>query len=204
MKKLTILTLLLLLLAACSPNQNADINTEPEINPDSPCGLPYISIPTLPDKIPGFAQLDRDTGLHVTGTPPEIDFESYELSVTGLVENPISFNYEELRCLPKVTDTPVLGCRGYFEDVATWSGVLIADILEMAKPLEEAEKVTLVSGDGYEVEISLGVAMDGKSLLAYELEGQPLPVLHGFPLRAVIPTREGLYWAKWLVELRVD
>jgi DMSO/TMAO reductase YedYZ molybdopterin-dependent catalytic subunit len=46
--------------------------------------------------------------------------------------------------------------------------------------------------------------MDGQSFLAYELEGETLPILHGFPLRAVIPTREGLYWAKWLVELKVN
>jgi len=211
MRNIIKLTFLVLLLASCTPNNNVpEIDTsvqkplELETSQGSACNLPPITIPTMPDKIPGYAQLDKITGLHVTGTPPEIDFSSYRLSVTGLVENTISFTYEELRCLPKVTDNPLLACRGYFDDVANWSGVLISDILEMANPLQEAEKVTLVSADGYEVEISLGVAIDGKSFLAYEWEGQPLPILHGFPLRAVVPSREGLYWAKWLVELRVN
>jgi len=73
----------------------------------------------------------------------------------------------------------------------------------------------MISADGYQADISLGVAMDQESFLAYELEGQPLPILHGFPLRAVIPSREGLlravipsreglYWVKWLVELKVN
>jgi len=211
MRNILILTLLLLLLAACTPNQAL-----PEIDTDagtpsaagvsqvSPCGLPPITIPTLPAEIPGYAQLDETTGLHVTGTPPEIDFNSYRLSVTGLVENPLSLTYEELRCLPKVTDDPLLACWGYFEDVANWSGVLLYDILQQAKPLEEATTVTLISADGYSAEISLGVAMDQKSFLAYEWEGRPLPVLHGFPLRAVIPTREGLYWVKWLVEINIS
>ena len=211
MRNITIFTLLLLFLAACTPNQNVpeiDVNVQEtlplETSQISPCGLPPITIPILPDVIPGYAQLDKTTGLHVTGNPPQIDFASYRLSVTGLVENPISFTYDELRCMPKVTDDPNLACRGFFDDVASWSGVLLSDILEQAKPIEGAERVILISADGYQADISLGVAMDGESFLAYELEGQPLPILHGFPLRAVIPSREGLYWVKWLVEIQVN
>lgn len=210
-KYIKILTLLLLFLVACSPTQNApEIDTsmqktvELETSQVSPCGLPPITIPTLPDEIPGYAQLDKTTGLHVTGKPIKIDFSSYRLSVTGLVENPISFTYDELRCLPKVTTAPNLACRGFFDDVANKSGALIYDILQQAKPLAEATRVIMISADGYQADISLGVAMDQESFLAYELEGQPLPILHGFPLRAVIPSREGLYWVKWLVELKVN
>ena len=206
-----ILTLLALLLAACTTTQNADqLSTIPEeasfeeSSERVVCDLPPITIPTLPDVIPGYAQLDETTGLHVTGNPPEIDFSTYRLSLTGLVENPISLTYDEMRCFPKVTANPLLSCRGYFEDVANWSGVLIADILAEAGPLAEAKTVTLISADGYQAEIPLGVAMDQESFLAYELEGETLPILHGFPLRAVIPSREGLYWVKWLVELNVN
>ena len=173
MNYITILTFLLLFLAACIPTQNMpeiDMSVqktgELETSQVSPCGLPPITIPTLPDKIPGYAQLDKTTGLHVTGTPPQIDFSSYRLSVTGLVEIPISFTYDELRCMPKVTDDPNLACRGFFDDVASWSGVLLSDILEQAKPIEGAERVILISADGYQADISLGVAMDGESFLA--------------------------------------
>jgi DMSO/TMAO reductase YedYZ molybdopterin-dependent catalytic subunit len=210
MKNIHILTLLLIFLAACTSNQdlpgndaNSRTTQRAAINQESPCGLPPITIPTLPPEIPGYAQLDETTGLHVTGKPIEIDFAAYRLSVTGLVENPISFTYEELRCLPKVTDDPLLSCRGYFEDLANWSGVLLYDLLQQAKPLAEAKTVTMISADGYSADISLSVAMDQRSFLAYEWEEQPLPILHGFPLRAVIPTREGLYWVKWLVEIKI-
>jgi DMSO/TMAO reductase YedYZ molybdopterin-dependent catalytic subunit len=211
MKYMTILTLLALLLAACATAQDADQlsivapeTTAVESNQRSVCDLLPITIPTLPNVIPGYAQLDETTGLHVTGTPPGIDFSTYRLAVTGLVENPISLTYDEMRCFPKVTANPLLSCRGYFEDVANWSGVLLADILAEAGPLAEAKTVTLISADGYQAEIPLGVAMDQESFLAYELEGETLPILHGFPLRAVIPSREGLYWVKWLVELNVN
>lgn len=211
MKYTIILTYFVLLLSACSAAQNSDqLSTTPSeaalVEPyEGPaCDLPPITIPVLPDVIPGYAQLDETTGLHVTGTAPDIDFSSYRLSLTGLVEKPISLTYDQLRCFPKVTSNPDLSCRGYFVDVANWSGVLISDILSLVQPLQEAKTVTLISADGYEAEIPLGVAMDQESFLAYEWEGETLPILHGFPLRAVIPSREGLYWVKWLVELRVN
>jgi DMSO/TMAO reductase YedYZ molybdopterin-dependent catalytic subunit len=46
--------------------------------------------------------------------------------------------------------------------------------------------------------------MAPNAYLAYELEGQVLPVLHGFPLRAVFPSQNGFKWAKWIVGIRVD
>ena len=210
MKNMTILTLLALLLAACTTAQDVDQlstvasqATPVEPNERSVCDLPPITVPTLPAVIPGYAQLDETTGLHVTGNPPGIDFSTYHLAVTGLVENPISLTYDELRCFPKVTAKPLLSCRGYFEDVANWSGALMAEIIGEAQPLPEAKTDTLISADGYQAEIPLSVAMDQESFLAYEWEGETLPILHGFPLRAVIPSREGLYWVKWLVELKV-
>lgn len=211
MKNILILTLFLILFSACTaapelPETETSMPT-PTLAPvsqESPCGLPPITIPTLPLEIPGYAQLDKTTGLHVTGTPPELDFYSYQLSITGMVENPISFTYEELRCLPKVTDDPLLACRGFFEDIANWSGVLLSDLLEQANPLDEATTVTLIGADGYSAELSLSVAMNQQTFLAYEWEGQPLPVLHGFPLRTVVPTKEGLYWVKWLVEINIS
>ena len=210
MKNIPILTFLVLILASCTTTQSRSEINEIDQGPlpltDSmvpSCDLQPIIVPTLPEVIPGYTQLDETTGLHVTGEPPEIDFSSYRLLVTGLVENPISITYDQLRCLPKVTDNPALVCPGSFEDNATWSGVLIADILELAKPLPEAKKVSMISADGYSFDISLKFAMDGENFLAYEWEGQPLPILHGFPLRAVLPDREGYFWVKWIVELNV-
>jgi DMSO/TMAO reductase YedYZ molybdopterin-dependent catalytic subunit len=171
------------------------------------CGLAPIKVPKMPKVIPEYMQLDRETGLHVTGTPQEIDFKSYRLQVTGLVEKPLSLQYDELRCLPKVTAAPPLKCSGIFEDwvdTATWSGVTIAEVLKLAHPLPEAQSISMISADGYKVTVDLETAMKSENFLAYELEGQPLPVLHGFPLRSVFPAREGSNWVKWLVEININ
>ena len=202
MRYILISILFILLLSACtgaaSPQADRVVTD---------CGLPPIKVPKMPAVIPEYMQLDRETGLHMTGTPQEIDLKDYRFVVTGLVEKPLSLQYDELRCLPKVTAAPPLKCTGIFEDwvdTATWSGVTIAEILKLARPLSEAKSITMVSADGYKVTVDLETAMKPENYLAYELEGQPLPVLHGFPLRSVFPAKEGSHWVKWLVEISVN
>ena len=210
MRIIPITILLLLLLGACTTAKNpaAGMADEPQVNADAArqvpdCGLEPIKVPTMPRVIPGYTELDRATGLHMTGTVQVIDFPSYRLKVTGLVEQPLSLHYDELRCLPKVTASPLLVCRGFFEDKASWSGVPIAEILKLARLLPEAKHVSLISKDGYTSTFDLEDALKPENFLAYELEGQPIPVLHGFPLRAVFPKKEGNSWVKWLVGINV-
>jgi len=81
--------------------------------------------------------------------------------------------------------------------------VPIVEVLQLVRPKPEARLISLISADGFAVDIDLKDAMNHENFLAYEWEGQPLPVLHGFPLRAVLPNMSGDYWVKWLVEINV-
>ena len=139
----------------------------------------------------------------MTGTVQTIDFSSYRLNISGAVEQPGSLEYDQIRCLPKETASPPLICPGLFEDHAAWSGVPIAEVLKLARPLPEAKYVSLVSADGYTVTLGLENALNPENFLAYEWEGQPIPVLHGFPLRAVLPKENGNSWVKWIVEIHL-
>ena len=67
-----------------------------------------------------------------------------------------------------------------------------------------ADRIRLVSADGYSASVSLEEALSEKSFLAYELEGKPIPVLHGFPVRAIFPELSGNRWVKWLVKIEVE
>jgi DMSO/TMAO reductase YedYZ molybdopterin-dependent catalytic subunit len=158
----------------------------------------------MPAEHPLPNELDPETGLHMTGKPQLIDLETYRLEVTGLVDNSLSLTYDELRCMPKVTSNPYLTCPGVFTDYASWTGVPIKDILELANVQAGATTLTLVSADGYTVKLPLETASAEKNFLAYEVDGKTLPVLHGFPLRAVFPSMWGSYWLKWLVEIRIS
>ena len=211
MRFILILTFLLLLLVACTPQVPAPVTTPSTLQPTletdrvvPDCGLKPIKAPPFPQVIPGSTQLDETTGLHMTGLLQTIDLSAYRLRVTGLVETELNLQYDELRCLPKVTADPLLVCRGFFEDKANWSGVPIAEILKLAKPLPEAATLTMISADGFKKELDIATAMQAENFLAYELEGKTLPILHGFPLRAVIPEKEGNFWVKWIVEINVN
>jgi DMSO/TMAO reductase YedYZ molybdopterin-dependent catalytic subunit len=168
------------------------------------CNLPPVVVPTLPAVIPAYAELDESAGLHVTGVMQEIDPQAYRLKINGKVDFPLSLTLDDLRCMPKVTETRTIVCPGVFEDVATFSGVPLMYVLGTAGIQESASKVVLVSADGYEVAITLADSPLDLSFLAYELDGKPLPPLHGFPLRMVAPTMPGANWVKWLVEINVE
>ncbi len=182
-------------LIACTPTPDSLI---------SECGAPPVIVPTLPAFIPEEFELDPTTNLHKSGTPQLIDVDAYTLEITGLVDQPLSLTYDQLRCMPKVTDTPTLVCPQTFFDTAEWSGVRLAYILKLVGVQEGATYVRMKGADGYYANISLEDAMRPESFLAYEWEGEPLPIMHGFPLRAVLPDIYGSQWVKWLLEIEIQ
>ncbi len=216
---IAIATLLMLALVGCGGSQetpNTTVTTGSTVTstttsvPDTSLTIPVardlepIVVPTLPAEIPGYTEVDPATGLHVTGTPQAIDLADYRLKVTGKVTEELNLTYDELRSLPKVTATPRLVCPGVFEDTTTWSGATLETILGMAGPRPDAEKIKMKAADGYWVYLRLEEALRPENFLAYEWMGQPVPVLHGFPVRAVIPDKPGSSWVKWLLEIEVE
>jgi DMSO/TMAO reductase YedYZ molybdopterin-dependent catalytic subunit len=184
--------------------ESTPLPTETEASSLSPCVLEPVVVPTRPPQTPGYTQLDSDTGLHMTGTAQEIDVESYRLEVRGKVDHPLSLTYDDLRCLPKVETAATLECPGFFVDEATWAGVPIQEVLAMADVQEGATNLNLVSADGYSRPVPISEGLLETAFLAYEWEGEPLPILHGFPVRVVLPGVSGGSWIKWLVAIEVN
>jgi DMSO/TMAO reductase YedYZ molybdopterin-dependent catalytic subunit len=178
-------------------------NTSLPPTPAPACDLSPVVAPT-PASDPGYAQLDPSTGLHVTGEMQLLDLATYRLRVSGLVDHPLELTYDEIRCLPRLQDRPLLVCPDTFEDRATWAGASLREVLKLAGVQAGAQQVQFVAADGYKVTLSLERALQPTNFLAYEWEGEPLPRLHGFPLRVVLPDEVGAYWVKWLVEIHVQ
>lgn len=170
-----------------------------------PCSITPVVVPTMPARNPGYAQPDpaTDNRLHITGQATEIDPAQYRLKVSGLIDRPLELTYDDLRCMPRASVHCTLVCPGFFEDEATWTGVPLTHILDLAAVKPEASGITLVGADGYRIQVSLSAARFADNLLAYQWEDEPLPVLHGFPVRAVFPELQGNHWVKWLMELQV-
>ncbi len=165
------------------------------------CLMPILA-PTQPAIIPHEGGVDETTGRHMMGSPQVLNQESYQLAVTGLVHHPLRLRLDDLRCMPKITETVTTTCYN-FQDTATWSGVLISDVLKKAGVQPGAKKVIQTGADGASRTVTLDMAMDSHNFLAYEMERNPLPVLFGFPVRSIFIDVAGMYSVKWLTSLEV-
>jgi DMSO/TMAO reductase YedYZ molybdopterin-dependent catalytic subunit len=148
-----------------------------------------------------------DTALVV----PTIDPTEWRLRVHGLVERELVLTYEDLLERELTEDWVTLCCvsnevGGDLVGNAWWSGVRIADVLAEAGVLPGADAVLQTSEDGWTCGTPLEVLTDDRSaLLAIAMNGEPLPLQHGFPVRMVVPGLYGYVSAtKWLVDLEVS
>ena len=159
--------------------------------------------------------LTRTEDLNITGQPPELDIEAYRLEVAGLVETPLSLTYEDVLAYPTVTDVVLLVCPGVFQDNAEGTGVPVWALLEEAGVKAEAAEVVFQaiastapdSGASvpYSSRIPLGEIVQNDGIfLAHTVNGEILPMEHGYPLRLVAKDRLGYDWAKWVEHVVVE
>jgi DMSO/TMAO reductase YedYZ molybdopterin-dependent catalytic subunit len=138
------------------------------------------------------------------GTKPQIDPASWRLVVDGAVEHPLELRWNDLLALPQTTDTSDFHC------VTTWSrmdlewvGVRVSDLLAQAMP-EASARVLFVHGyDGYTTNVPLEEALKPDVLLAHTVDGAPLPLEHGGPLRMITPQLYAWKGAKWVSRIEV-
>ncbi|QWT24777.1 molybdopterin-dependent oxidoreductase [Subtercola sp. PAMC28395] len=148
-----------------------------------------------------------DTALQI----PQLDPDAWRLRVVGMVENEVEISFAELLALPLVENATTLTCvsnevGGDLIGTAMWLGYPIRDLLARAKPTAGADMVLSRSSDGFTAGTPLEVLQDEgrQSLLAVGMNGSPLPVEHGFPVRMVVPGLYGYVSAtKWVVEMKV-
>ncbi|MBI2935217.1 MAG: molybdopterin-dependent oxidoreductase [Chloroflexi bacterium] len=134
---------------------------------------------------------------------PEVDANGWRLRVEGLVQSPFALTYEELKAMPATTEIVTLECisnpvGGDLISNAEWKGVPLRALLEKAGLQSGVRKVVFHAADGYSDSISLEHAFRQEIIVAYQMNGEPLPVSHGFPARIVVPGLYGLKSVKWL------
>jgi hypothetical protein len=179
---------------------SAKIN-EVIIDRDTFCHIP-VAVPKLPAVIPAPGEIDVNTGRHMMGTVQVLDVASYRLEVTGLVDHPLVLTYDDLLCMPKMTEMVTTTCYS-FSDTAIWSGVAISEVLKKAGVQSGATKVIQKAPDVAGRAVTMEMAMDPHNFLAYRMGDRPLPVLFGFPVRSIFIDVAGQYSVKWLTALEV-
>jgi DMSO/TMAO reductase YedYZ molybdopterin-dependent catalytic subunit/thiosulfate reductase cytochrome b subunit len=178
-----------------------------------------------------YKQSDISPYFWANGYPPDTEeykelaehnFVDWQLEVGGLVVSPLCLSLDDVRMLPKQTQITKHICIQGWSGVAEWGGVPLTEILELCGPKPEAKYVIFTSyqhgkrsyppGDKASQErpfyeaIDMGMAKHPQTMLAYEMNGLPLPIPHGAPLRLRVETQLGYKMVKYLrsIELVAD
>ena len=131
--------------------------------------------------VTGFPVLDL-------GVRPRFVPEDWRFYVEGDVENPLELTWDQFTNLPKETQVSDFHCVTTWSKYdVTWGGVKFRTIVDMVKPKSGSTHLIQGCGDGYTTNLPLDELKADDILLAYELEGQPLPLEHGGPLRMIVP-----------------
>jgi DMSO/TMAO reductase YedYZ molybdopterin-dependent catalytic subunit len=148
-----------------------------------------------------------DTALLV----PRPDIDTWRLRVTGMVDRPIELTYDELVAMPLVEQYVTIACvsnevGGDLVGNALWRGVRLKELLQQAGLDSAATQIVGRAVDGFTVGFPTGYAIadDREPLVAVGMNGEPLPVDHGFPARLIVPGLYGYVSAtKWLTEIEL-
>ncbi len=176
--------------------------TEPVAPAGTSVGLKGIT-PWMTDAT-GFYQV------HTAIVPPAIEPSSWQLRIHGMVDKEVTITYDQLmqrklteawvtlNCVSNPVGGPLIGN-------AWWSGVRLADILQEAGVQDGADAVLQTSDDGWTCGTPLAALTDGRdAMLVVAMNGEPLPIAHGFPVRTLVPGLYGYVSAcKWVVDMEV-
>jgi DMSO/TMAO reductase YedYZ molybdopterin-dependent catalytic subunit len=151
---------------------------------------------------------------------PQIDAASWRLDIGGMVDQPLSLSLDDIKRFPKVEIESFIKCAGFPHDAtintravsnAVWGGARLADVLDAAGLSDEARYLWALAPDHgtyarwsaprYAKDVTVERGRAGDVLLAYEVNGEPLPATHGFPLRLFVPGYYGTNSVKWLCRL---
>lgn len=157
---------------------------------------------------------------------PQADLDRWVIRIDGLVEKPITLTLKELQKFPLHTLHAVLECSGNYRGLqkpqvpgvqwgkgavgnAAWSGALLSEVLKKArvKPsakfarIEGADKPALAATPAFVRSVPLSKIMEEGTLLAWKMNRQPMPTLHGGPLRLILPNWYGQNWIKWVTHI---
>ena len=139
---------------------------------------------------------------------PDVNRDVWRLEVDGLVEDETDFTYDELVALGPVEQETTVMCisnkiaAGLMSN-AVWTGVPMATLLERAGVKAGAVEVLLSAADGYTDTFSIEKAMEPTTLVVFQMNGEEIPRVHGYPVRVIVPGLFGEKQVKWVTRIEV-
>ena len=137
--------------------------------------------------------------------PQYVDLDSYRLQVTGLVERPASYSFDEVvEGFTAYEKVVTLHCVEGWSAAILWEGVRLRDLIEVAGPTLEAEVAIFHAYDGYTTALPLGYLVEQDIIMAHKMNGVLLPPERGAPFQLVAESKWGYKWIKWVTEIELS
>jgi DMSO/TMAO reductase YedYZ molybdopterin-dependent catalytic subunit len=134
---------------------------------------------------------------------PEVDFDKWNLTLTGALQKPGDYTLAQIQVLPKVTQNTRHVCIEGWDVIGRFGGARLSDFLKTVGADTSARYITVQCADDYYESLDMATALHPQTLLCYEMYGQPLTREHGAPLRLNIPTKVGYKQAKYLTDMKI-
>jgi Oxidoreductase molybdopterin binding domain/Mo-co oxidoreductase dimerisation domain len=142
------------------------------------------------------------------GGTPQVKKEDWTLSFEGLVAHPFTLNYKDVVALPSLEKYLTLECisnpvEGGIVGNALWKGTAFKPLLERCSPLAEAQFAIIYAADGFSTGHPISRLWNEENFLAYKMNGEDLPPVHGYPMRIFIPGKFGMKQPKWVTRIKL-
>ncbi len=133
----------------------------------------------------------------------KVDLKAWRLKIEGLVDKPISLNFDEIKALPQKIQIKNFICvEGWWLNNQKWEGVHLKDFFSKVKINPKAKFITFhASGGQYTDSLSIKEALEPDTMLAYKVNGKDLSPENGFPLRLIIPRMYAYKGVKWVEKI---
>jgi DMSO/TMAO reductase YedYZ molybdopterin-dependent catalytic subunit len=133
-----------------------------------------------------------------------VDISKYHLDITGLVDAPQSYTYDQVKNFKNYSKVVDIFCVEGWNVNILWQGVLVRDLINQAKPRPAANTVIFYAADGYTTSFPLSYFYDNDILLAFEMNGATMPPERGFPFELVAENKWGYKWIKWVTKIELS
>lgn len=132
---------------------------------------------------------------------PIIPSAAYQLIIDGEVEHPVTLTFAQIQALPLTSMIIRHVCVEGWAAIVQWGGVRLRELIVIAQPKSTVKYVYFSSADGYYSSWDIASAVHPQTLMAYQKNGQPLPVENGAPLRLAAPIKLGYKQSKWVTRI---
>ena len=152
------------------------------------------------EKLDSLSQFEENS---IKG-PKRVDIASFRLKVTGAVAKAAVYRYQDILARPSLAKVVTIHCVEGWDVKVLWEGVLLKDLIADSSPRADAVTVIFKSADGYSSSLPWDYVRNRNILLAFQMNGLPVPEERGFPFVVVAEDKWGYKWAKWVTEIELS